>query len=147
MESPWRRPRRAPAAPAPTPDRHYTVSLNPISVHVEVVAPLLIEERVEIDGHEVVRPGSVALAPIRPHDRGVLIVNVEAEVDVVRVVRDVDVGLLGGGRAIERGLLSEFGDVSRGSPDVVVQESIDMGGCVGSGRGHARTAGHQTQLG
>ena len=54
--------------------------------------------------------------------------GVEAQIQVGAVVGNVDVGLLGGGRAIERRQLDELGDVNGGAPHLVIEVAIDQRG-------------------
>ena len=101
------------------------VALHVVAVEVEVVADLLIHERVEVDRHQVVLPRRVAIHPVRPHDARVGVVQVEAEVDVVAVVGDVDLGLLRRRGAVERRLLHELREHCRRAPHLVVETAVE----------------------
>ena len=103
------------------------VALHVVGVEVEVVGPLLIHERVEVDGHQVVLPSRVAVDAVRTQDAGILVVQVEPEIDAVAVVGDVDLGPLGRGHAIEGRLLHELRQERRLEPRLVIQPAIDLG--------------------
>ena len=131
------------AAPS---DRHDAVPLDPVAVDVEVVAALLVEEGVEVDRHQVVRRGAVALHPVRPHHGDVLVVDVESEVDVVGVVGDVGVRRLRARGALDRGLLGELRQVLGAFPRLVVEDAVECGGNGGSSRSRPRPARDEAEL-
>ena len=132
--------------PTPTPCADDTVALHPISVDVEVVPPLLVHEGVEVDRHEIVRGRPVTIHPVRSHDRGILIMRIKPEVDIFRVVGDVDLGLLRRGGTVEGSLLHELGDQGCRSPHFIVEAAVDFRRRVDAGWTHRRTVGNQTVI-
>ena len=131
------------AAPA---DRHDAVSLHPVAIDVEVVAALLVEKGVEVDRHEVIHRGAVALHAVRPHDAHVLVVDVESEIDVVGVVGDVDVRRFRARRTLDRGLLGELHQVRGPLPHLVVEHAVEDRGNGDAGRSDPRSAGDEAEL-
>ena len=105
---------------------------------------MLVHERVEVDRHEIVHHRSVAVHPVRAHDGRVFVMCVEPEVEIFRVVGDVDFGRLGRGRTVEWRRLHEFGEHCCGLPHFVVEAAVDFRRCVGTGWTHRRTVGNQT---
>ena len=85
--------------------------------------------------------------PVRPHDARIGIVQVEAEIEVVAVVGDVDLGVLGRGGALERGLLGELGDRRRRPPRDVVEAAVDVRRRVRARRPDRGSARHQAETG
>ena len=71
--------------------------------------------------------------------------GVEPEVDMVRIVGDVDLRRLSGGGSIEWLLLGEFGDMSGSDPYLVVQDAIDDRCCVCPCRGDPRSIRKKTE--
>ena len=118
-------PRRPPAAPPARADD--LVALHAVAVDREGVGPLLVEERVEVDRDVVVAERLIAIDPVRPHDARIRVVGVEREVEVLAVVADPGLGVLGGGRPVERLLLDEIGHAHRAPPDQVVEAAVDVG--------------------
>ena len=119
------------------------VALHPVGIDVEVVPSLLVHEGVEVDRQEIVHRRPIAVYAICSHDRPVLIVCVKREVDIFRVVGDVDLGLLRRGRTVEGSLLHELGDQSCRPPHFVVEAVIDHWRGVGAGGPHRRSPGNQ----
>ena len=121
----------------------HAVALHVVAVEVEVVAALLVHERVEVDRDQVVLPRRVAVDPVGAHDAGVGVVQVEAEVDVVAVVGDVHLRLLRGRIAVERRLLHELGEHRRRAPHLVVEAAVDVGRRVRADGAHPRASGER----
>ena len=117
------------------------VGLHPIAVHREDVGALLVEERVEVDGHRVVDERLVAVGPVGADQGGVRVVRTDAEVEVVVVVGDIDLGVLGGRRPVEGALLHEVADARGPFPHGIVEGSVDAGGGGGALGTHAGAAG------
>ena len=101
--------------------------MHTVAVHAEGVAALLVLERVKEHGHGVVAAGLIAIGAVRANDRRVAVVRVDADVELLAVVGDVDVGRLGGRRSLDRPLLREFGDLRGGRPDRVIEAAIHLG--------------------
>ena len=127
-----------------TPRGDDAVALYPVRIDVEAVPPLLVHEGVEVDREEVVHRRPVAVYTIGPHDRGFLIMSIKTEVDFFRVVRDIDLSLLGRGRTIEGRLLHELGKQSCRFPDFFVQAAVDHRRRVDAGGPHRGSPGDQT---
>ena len=134
----------AAAAKAPTtaPGAEDRVALYAVAVDRENIRPLLVEEGVEVDGEEVVGP--VAVDAVCPHHRRVRVVCVETKVDIGAVVGDVDLGLFGRRRTIERLLLHELGDPRGVSPHSIVEPSVDRRRRVSACGSHGHTTGQRT---
>ena len=97
-------PRGTPSRPRPQPRVvEHGVALYAVTVHREDVRPLLVEERVEVDEEEVVLERLVAVAAVGAQQAGIVVVRVEAEVQVVAVVGEKDVGRLRGGQPVQCG--------------------------------------------
>src|SRR5690606_28477442 len=45
------------------------ITLHPISVHIEIIAALLVHEGIEVHRHEIVLGRPVAIDAVGPHDR------------------------------------------------------------------------------
>jgi len=71
---------------------------------------------------------------------------IEREVEIVRVVGDVDFGLLGRGRTVEGRLLHELCDEGCRLPCLVVEAAVDIRRRVGAGWTHRRAVGNQTGI-
>ena len=134
--------RESPRAPPPRP-RDDPVALDPVRVDVEIEALLLIHEGVEVDRHQIVGLSAVSVYPVRAHDRGVLVVHVEPEVDLVRIVGDVDVGGLGRRRPVER---RQLRDLRGGPPHFVVQSAIDHRRGAGPARAYSWSTRERAEI-
>ena len=121
------------------------VALYPVRVDVEVVPPLLVHERVEVDGEEIVHRRPVAVYAVGPHDRRVLIMRIETDVNFFRVVRDIDLGLFGRGRTVEGRLLHELGEQGCRFPHCFVQAAVDHGWRVDASGPHRGSPGNQAR--
>ena len=136
-----RRPAQAPAAPEDG------VPLDPVGVDREAVRALLVEKRIEHHRDPVVAPELVPVGTVRPYLGRVGVVCVESEVEVVGVVGDPHLGLLGRRRALDRVGLGEVGDEHRVAPGCVVQPAVDDGRLGGPLRLHAAPAAANREAG
>ena len=92
-----------------------------VRVRFEAVAAAAGVERVEDHDEAIVGAQSLAVAERwRDDQRGVAVVHAGADVEVVVVVEEVDLGGLGGRGAVAWADLVEVGDEAGGFPDLVV---------------------------
>ena len=127
-----------PAAALRIQDR---VALHAEAVHRKYVGALLIEKGIKIDRENVVSECPVPIRAIRADDGRIGVVGVEPEVEVGAVVRDVDLGRLGGRRTIEGLALYELDDPRRIAPSRIVEPTVDDGRAPDTHRAHAWTPG------
>ena len=116
------------------------IGLHAVPVDREDIRPLLVDEGVEVEGDYVVLGRLVPIGTIRANEGGVGIVGVHPEVEMSVVVRDVDLGCLTGGRAIERPQLNEIRDAGRILPDDIIQSAVDVRWVRRAGGGDGRPA-------
>ena len=134
----------AAAAAAAGDDR---IALHAVAVHREHVGALLIEKRIEVDRDRVVaeaRP--VAVDPIRPHGLRVVVLGMKRQIEIRVVIGDVDVGVLGRRRPIDRLTLHELRDARRVPPHRIVQQAVDGRGGHGPPRTHRHPSGEHTGI-
>ncbi len=97
----------AAAAAARSSSGQQCVALDAISVDREGISPLLVEERIDVERHDVVVVGSIAVHAIGANQTGIGVMCVDAKVEPLVVVGDVDFGLLARRCAFDGPLLHE----------------------------------------
>ena len=117
--------RWTPCPPNPPAPAHQGIALNAVSIHREGIPGLLIEERIEEDRHRVVVLGSVAIDAVGANETRIRVMRVNAEVQPLAVVGNVDLGLFSGGHTVERPGLHELSDARRRAPRGIIQPSVD----------------------
>ena len=108
---------------------------------------MLVEKRVDVDADQVVLVGLISVDSVRADEARIGIVKPEPQIQVLTVVGEIDLGGLGRGRTVERGLLDEIRDHGGCLPDVVIEPAVDVRWPIDPGGPDGGPIGENTEVG